>query len=231
MIDVGRDFERMRDYVVGRMSEEERRGFEDRLGRDPELVRELEQSLRLREGLRQLKAQGYFSRPPARTTVGARVLALRARDWLPALAAAAVTAVALFLWVQQPGVQARGILRASAGSSSAVQFNFMTMRSESVPDLRLPSQGAIELRVKPAAHASVSSFRVTLSRVGAAGTVTPIGALGGLRPDADDFIHSYAESTGLAPGRYRLLVEPEATGKAVGESFEFTLSRDPPSAR
>jgi len=48
VIDVARDFERMQDYIVGRMSDEEQRAFEERLVRDPALVLEVERSLRLR---------------------------------------------------------------------------------------------------------------------------------------------------------------------------------------
>ena len=59
MIDVARDFERMQDYIVGRMSDEEQRAFEERLVRDPALVLEVERSLRLREGLQQLKIEDY----------------------------------------------------------------------------------------------------------------------------------------------------------------------------
>ncbi|HXY96819.1 MAG TPA: hypothetical protein VEH00_07570, partial [Steroidobacteraceae bacterium] len=66
MIDVERDFERMRDYADGRLADDERRTFEDRLLRDPELVREFEQTLRLREGLEQLKQQAYFARSAPR---------------------------------------------------------------------------------------------------------------------------------------------------------------------
>src|SRR5215472_4085896 len=93
MIDIDRDFERMRDYARGRMSDAERRAFEDRLTRDPELVREFEQTLRLREGLEQLKDQVYFVKPAHRP-------ARRLRAWMPALAAAAVAALAIILWVQ-----------------------------------------------------------------------------------------------------------------------------------
>ena len=66
VIDVGRDFERMRDYIEGRLSEEEHRAFEERLARDPELVRELERSLQMQEGLLQLHSQGYFNRSAAK---------------------------------------------------------------------------------------------------------------------------------------------------------------------
>src|SRR5215469_2776524 len=105
MMDLGRDFERMRDYVVGRLPEDEYRAFEERLGRDPELVRELEQSLRLREGLAQLQEQGYFARTPA-----ARA---RSWTWLPALAAAAVLALVMFLWVE-PSRVPTGVTRPPA---------------------------------------------------------------------------------------------------------------------
>jgi len=60
--DAGRDVERMQDYMVGRLSDDEHRAFEDRLVRDPGLVREFEQSLRLSEGLHQLRAQGHFDK-------------------------------------------------------------------------------------------------------------------------------------------------------------------------
>src|SRR5260370_32059270 len=92
MIDGGRDFEQMQDYVVGRLSDEERRTFEDRLVRDPDLVREFEQSLRLREGFQQLRAQGYFERSAPRAR-GFRI-------WPAALPAAAIAGGALFLWPQ-----------------------------------------------------------------------------------------------------------------------------------
>jgi hypothetical protein len=61
MIDVAREFERLRDYLVGRLPDDEVRDFEDRLVRDPELAREFEQSLRLHAGMQELRAQGYFA--------------------------------------------------------------------------------------------------------------------------------------------------------------------------
>src|SRR5258708_1966706 len=92
VIEVGRDFERMQDFIVGRLSDDEHRAFEDRLARDPALVHELEQSLRLSEGLHQLRVQGYFDKAASR--------ARGSRTWLPLLAAAAIAGLALFLWLQ-----------------------------------------------------------------------------------------------------------------------------------
>src|SRR5215472_2609866 len=131
MIDLDHDFERMRDYVRGRLSDDERRAFEDRLVRDPELVREFELSLRLREGFEQLKDQVYFVRPTARP-------AQRRLVWMPALAAAAVAALAIVLWVQ-PQISPTRVLHASPGSTGAAgvsaHFTFVSMRGSSSYDL------------------------------------------------------------------------------------------------
>jgi len=58
MMDATSDLDRVRDYLVGRLSDEDRRSFEERLARDPELSREFEQALELRAGLKELQSQG-----------------------------------------------------------------------------------------------------------------------------------------------------------------------------
>lgn len=217
MIEVGRDFERMRDYVSGRLSDEERRTFEDRLGRDPELVRELEQTLQLQDGLAQLEARGYFVTPAGATRTGVRQRRLELRHWLPALAAAGVAAMALFLWAQ-PRANSSGVLHAEGAAPIAAHFNFMAMRSNRSPELNLPSAGSIEINVLPSAHASVSSFRVTLLRED-----TAVGVMRGLTPGKDGQIQFYADAGRLTAGNYSLRVEPDSKDRAAPESFEFRL--------
>jgi anti-sigma-K factor RskA len=89
VIAADRDFAMMRDYIVGRLSEVERRAFENRLVSDPGLARELEESLALREGLQQLRTQGNLPRAAAR----AALPVTSPRLWRPALAAAALVAL------------------------------------------------------------------------------------------------------------------------------------------
>ena len=173
MIEVGRDFERMQDFIVGRLSDDEHRAFEDRLAREPGLVHELEQSLRLSEGLHQLRAQGYFDKAASRAR-GSRI-------WLPLLAAAAIAGLALFLRLQ-PSTGPLPVLTASldsrapaVGPSVAAHFTFVAVRDSSTPDLNLPSGGVIEFRAAPATHLTRSRYRMTLVRQDEGGASKPVG--------------------------------------------------------
>ncbi|HYB66663.1 MAG TPA: hypothetical protein VEC59_15585 [Steroidobacteraceae bacterium] len=222
MIDVERDFDRMRDYVSGRLADAERRTFEDRLVRDPELVREFERTLRLREGLEQLKDQAYFVKSAPRTV-------RRRLAWVPALAAAALAAVAIILWVQ-PQSSSTGVLRASPGSGTATgvapvvsaRFTFVSMRGSSSYDLDRPVAGLIEFRASPGGRTADARCRLTLERVGQGGAAEAVGALTDLAPGADGYLHGYADASRLRAGRYLLRVET-AGQTAEMLTFPFEL--------
>ena len=217
----GRDFESMQDYIVGRLSDDERRVFEDRLVREPALVRELEESLRIGEGLRQLRAQGYFASAAPR---GLRFLA-----WFPALAAAAVAAIALFLWVHREGA-ASPVLLASpeSGSGSNIassviaHFRFVTVRGAGAPDLNLPSAGLIEILAEPITRRPDFAYRVILIRRGSAGIDHPVGTLSAIALSSDGYVHCFADASRLSAGSYLLRIEPEGTTSDVAE-FAFNL--------
>lgn len=227
MIDVARDLERMRDYVVGRMSDDERRSFEERLVRDPDLVHELELSLRMREGFAQLTAHGYVVRGAAR--------ARASRAWLPALAAAAIAGIAVILWVgggpsPSPVLGATLSAVATGGAAHTVTqpFTFVATRGAQAQDLHLPSQGAIEFRAAPGVRASGVRYRATLARESASGALEPVGAVGGLALGQDGYVHSYAAAARLSQGRYQLRIQTEPGQPGAGESFSFNLRADAP---
>lgn len=222
MTDVIRDFERMRDYILGRLSDDERSAFEDRLVREPQLVRELEQSSRMREGLQQLRMQGYFRKAASRGT--------NFRIWLPALVAAAGAGLALFLWVHRT-TEHSGVLTASLESGTAAQpkpfvaahLTFVSVRGGSTPDVELPSAGVIEIRAAPATRMTVPRYRVTLVRQGQGGTSESVGALASLALSPDGYVHCYADASRLPRGSYVLRVEPDAGTPGMVEVFPFNL--------
>jgi hypothetical protein len=219
-MEIGRDSERMQDYIVGRLSDDEHRAFEDRLVRDPGLVHELEQSLRLSEGLHQLRAQGYFDKAASR--------ARGSRNWLPVLAAASIAGLALLLWLQRstgpsPVLTATLDSRAPAVGPPVARFTFVAVRGRAIPDLNLPSGGVIEFRAAPATHLTASRYRMTLVRQDEGGASKSVGAAAGLQLSADGYVHGYADASRLGSGSYLLRIEPDAETPGTAEVFPFNL--------
>lgn len=225
MSDVARDLEDIRDYLQGRLSAEQELVFQDRLARDPSLVSELEQSLRLREGLRQLKAEGYLATPAARMHDSP---SRRMQRWLvPAAAAAVIAFVGVSLWWESASV-----LTATPGDAAvAAHFTFVSMRDAQHPRLALPvSGGLIELRAAPERLAA-PAYRMTLL-LDSQGQVERLDSVSGVRVGADGYLHSFADSTRLKPGSYSLRIEPEGGAPAAPLDFPFTLrSGADPSAQ
>lgn len=217
MIDVGRDLERMRDYVAGRLSDLENRAFEDRLSRDPELVRELELSQRLREGLEQLRDGGGLE-------VAGRRGPSRRWAWGAALAAT-LAGVALLLSMQPAGRAPVALASSMApGTGAAATFTFMAMRGPQTPPmLDLPARGTIELRASRSSTSDAARYRVELDQRNAGGERVKLGELGGLSPAADGLVHAYVDAARLAAGDYELRVQAEADPAGGIEAFAFSL--------
>jgi hypothetical protein len=216
------DFERLRDYIVGRLSDDERRAFEDRLVRDPALAGELEASLRIREGLRQLHGQGYFARAASDRR--------RFRLWQPALAAAAVAGLVLFLWghrerhdlpVLTASLESRG--GATVMPLVAARFTFVSMRGSSTPDLNLPPAGLIEILAAPVTRPTDSLYRLTLIRFHRGGIAATVNSLTDLSLGSDGYVHCFADASRLTEGTYLLRIEHEGTAADTVE-FRFNLN-------
>jgi hypothetical protein len=222
LIEVGHDSATMHDFISGRLSDDECRAFEDRLVREPQLVRELEQSLRMREGLQQLRTQGYFGTAAARGR--------RFRIWVPALVAAAGAGLALFLWL--PRVSGPPpILMASLASravtdvtpSVTAHFTFVSMRGGSAPNVDLPPAGLIEIRAAPTTRQTVQRYRVTLVRQEDGGFAESVAALDGLVLSTDGYVHCYADASRLTPGSYVLRMQRGSNSPGLAEEFPFNL--------
>jgi hypothetical protein len=216
-----REFATMQDFIVGRLSDAERRAFEDRLVRDPALARELEQSLRMREGLQQLRTQGYFRRAAPR---GASF-----RIWVPALLAAGCAGLALFLWLSHVTAPS-SVLMASLESRTAdarplvaAHFTFLSMRGGSTPDLELPSIGLIEIRAAPSTRDSSPRYRVTLVRHEEGSVSKPVAVLAGIALSTDGYVHCYADASRLIPGSYVLRIQPDTDTPGMADMFPFNL--------
>jgi anti-sigma-K factor RskA len=225
VIDAYRDYAKLHDFIVGRMSDDERRAFEDRLEHDPSLVHELEQSLRIREGLQRLRSRGYFEKSASRRA--------SSWTWIPALAAAACAGLALFLWLSRV-TGPSPILLASLESRTAADvkplvaanFTFVRMRGSSTPDLHLPSAGLIEIRIAPSTRETVHRYHVILVRQKESGVVQPVASVANLALSTDGYVHCYANASRLAPGSYVLSIQPDTSSSGTPEVFPFNLRAD-----
>ena len=221
MTDIGGDFLALRDYLAGDLPADQLRAIEDRLERDPKLVRELELHLRMREGLEQVQAQRE------RAMAAARRRELRA--WSSGLAAAAGCAgLALLLWTQAGGpapslLQASGQTSPATAASVTAQFTFIPVRGASKPELDLPAHGLIELRASAGSAEGPTRYRVTLAREDPEGHPQALGALTGVTVSPDGYLHSYVDASRLSRGDYLLRIEPESKTAGPGAAFQFGL--------
>jgi hypothetical protein len=217
MTDAAKDFATMHAFIVGGLTDIERRAFEDRLAREPELAQELEQSLRMREGLLRLRSTGYFQ----------NVATPRKQTRILGLALAASVILAMFLWVSRPGSSPplfTGSLPSGAAgglSTVAAQFTFVSMRGGSVPDLDLPPTGFVEFRV--AASNDAGQYGLTLQRVDDGAPPLTVARIAGLRVASDGYLHVYADASRLSSGRYQLNVQATTDPRTAADAFDFNL--------
>jgi len=221
-----RDVVAARDYVAGLLSDAERETFEERLLEDDRLVEDLEQAVRLREGMELLRQQqilGELRRPRRRSVEKVFVSAMAA-----ALAIVAVSA-AVYYGKRSPPIVSASVVSLHGVSSAPLavvqRYSFAAMRGEaSSMDLSLPASGALELRALTPVTDASRAFRVTLSRIRSQGALR-IGGVQHVVPDVDGFVAVYADASRLEPGGYSLSVEPEDGQPTPAEQFTFGLNR------
>jgi hypothetical protein len=213
----------VQNYLGERLSEADRDAFEEQLLSDPGLVRELEATLRLREGLAMLRDRKQLvTRRPQRVRLAA------------VAAACAGILVASMLYIRlhtahpSPPVIAASInaLQGAAKVPLAVskRYVFTTARAASTPSIfDLPARGALELQALTSSTDPASSFHLRLERRENQTTLV-VGSLMRLVPDADGFVVAYVDASALRPGDYILVLAPDAGNISDAEQFAFKLS-------
>lgn len=200
-------------YLADQLSDAERAEFESALIEDPDVVRELEATARLKVGLQRLRETGEL-RPLLEPAPF-----YRQPVWLAAAASIAVAAIGLTL-VRLDLTTPETTLAASAtalvdstGHALSVGSTHPIFRARAEnydAEITLPATPqAIELHVLPEVVSSTASYRVALLRVGDDRTTEPVAEVSGLQPTADGFLTVFADSTRLRPGRYQLTVVGE----------------------
>ena len=210
-------------YLAGQLSTAESRDLEAYWTQHPEIVKELEYTLRLKEGLAILRSRGELEpllrrRSSPRWLMGAAaaLLLLSVGFWgwrRPPLHAPAMAASRFELVGGDRDVLPVGghyVLARDRGAAAAVS-------------VQLPHErNVIELQVLPSDFAAGRPYWIDLARVDASGRRTVLRALDDVPAAEDRYVTVFVDSARLIPGRYELSLgaEPRVPG---GGSDQFSL--------
>jgi hypothetical protein len=211
-------------YLAGQLSPDELQAYEQHLLANPDAVRELEATARMKVGLANLRDSGQLEGLlRGRTGLGWR--------WPATLAAAAaLILIAVGLWrggdvARETTLVARASeLMDTSGRPLAAGSSYALLRTRSSTYDALvelpPEPRAIELRVRPEVPAP--AYGVALSRIQADGTVTQIGNVKELKTEPDGFVRLYVDSSRLEAGPYLLVITP-AEDRTAASTTAFRI--------
>jgi hypothetical protein len=216
-------------YLAGDLSEADAATFEARIASEPRLYRDIDLSLRLKEGLARLQARGELE-PIVRQG--------RRRFLIAAAIAAALLVVVGLVWVSRTGLRGESVTLARSaaelvdaqGRPLPVAARVLLARTRGgmgANEVRLPeARAAIELLLLPPRGEEQTRYRISIKRRDAAAT-TQVARMQGVAADASGYIDVFVDASTLRPGNYAMEVQREGDGDnfAAGEgevAFDVT---------
>jgi hypothetical protein len=215
-------------YLADQLSHEEAEAFEAYYTEHPAMVREIEYTLRLKEGLATLRDRQELD------------TLMRARRWrwaLPLSVAAAIAGAALGTWTWYGSSTAAPI---AAGSLEALlqdggratlplggKYMLVRVRSTDTAPLQIPlpaEHSALELQVLPSGGADAAPYRLVLERHRAEGKPKPVAEVTRLVPGPDGLVAAWLDSERIERGQYTVeLVSERGESAAPAERFVIEL--------
>jgi hypothetical protein len=214
-------------YLADQLSPEEAAAFEAYYTQHPSMVREIEYTLRLKEGLATLRDRQQLDG------------LMKARRWrwaLPLSIAAAIASAALgtWTWYGSPTLPpvAAGTLEALLENNQATlplsgKYLLVRVRSAEQVPLEIPltaQASAVELQVLPAGGAAAAPYRLVIETHPAEGKATPIAEVTGLVPGSDGLVAAWLDSERIQRGQYTVeLASERGESAAPAERFVIEL--------
>ena len=212
-------------YLAGQLNAAEDAAFEEFAARNPDIYRDVERVLKLKEGLAVLQAQQKLD---------SLLRVRRSRPYLQLAAAAAVVLIVCgaLLWFRLREAP-RVILAAATADfvrNDAKHLpligSYVLIRSRNLhdsADLQLPQpRGVAQLRVLPSSTGG-ESYAASLMRLTPNGQREVLGSVTGLKVAADLYVTLYVDSVGLSSGDYEISLAPEQTQSSSAERDRFVL--------
>lgn len=214
-------------YLADQLSPGEAEAFEAYYTQHPSMVREIEYTLRLKEGLATLRD---------RQQLDGLMKARRVRWALPLSVAAAIAGAALGTWTWYGSTVAppiaAGTLEAlleNGGATLPMGGKYMLVRvrsAETAPlAIPLPAQAsALELQVLPAGGATAAPYRLVLQKQRANEKPKPVAEVAGLVPGPDGLVAAWLDSERIERGQYTVeLTSERGESAAPAERFLIEL--------
>lgn len=214
-------------YLADQLSPEEADEFEAYYTQHPSMVREIEYTLRLKEGLATLRD---------RQQLDALMKARRWRWALPLSIAAAVAGAALSIWTWYGSSNtapvaaiSREALLDNGNTTLPLAGKYMLVRvrsAEQVPlAIPLPTMhSALELQVLPTGGATGAPYRVRIERHQTDSKQKPEAEVAGLVPGPDGLVAVWLDSERIQRGQYTVeLASERGESAAPVERFLIEL--------
>jgi len=210
-------------YLADQLDAVDREAFEAHYADNPEVVRDIERALRLKEGLAILQERGELD----------SLIRIR-RQWsLPLAVAAAIllAVVGIWLWMaphsHAPLAGELVALADSSGRAPEVRATYLLARARGAsPALEIPlppQRSAIELRMIPSARGTISGHQVALSRLETEKPPVRVGRIRGLKTGDDGLVTAYLDTGQLQPGRYLIELSPEQQDASDASTDRFVI--------
>jgi hypothetical protein len=194
-------------YLAGRLPESESDAFEQYVSDHPEICREIEQTLRFKEGLARLRERGELN---------ALLRTAAPRRWIPYAAAASVALATLagVLWLQLRGPATEMLflspneVAARHHEPAAILGSYVLARtrgSAGVAEVRLPARaGAIELRIVPSGVSPETRYSVSFNRLNGSAAGSRLGLVDAGPAAPDGYVTIYVDGSQLTRGDYEV---------------------------
>jgi hypothetical protein len=222
-------------YLADQLTDTERAAYEVALAEDPEILRELEATARMKVGLARLRTTGEL-----------QVLLRQSRFFQPqVLVAMAATVAAIVigigLWRTSFNVGTPQLLAATLGALkneagqvlplAATEAAYRKRAEDYDALLALPSgRVAVELRVFPQTPAPSGRYRIALSRIGDDESNHPVASISGLPASGDGFVEIFMDASKMSAGRYRVVIA-DSLAPQNGAGSESLIIKVVPSSR
>jgi hypothetical protein len=204
-------------YLADQLDAADASAFEARVAAEPRLYRDIDFSLRLKEGLATLQDRGELA---------SLMKPDRRRVFAAAAIAAAIALLVGVVWLSRTASHAGAVTLARAGEALLddagkplpTTGRVMLVRTRGdlgAREVTLPAaRASIELLLEPPSIEGRPQYHIFLKRQDGGAIDAKVGELGSVAVDASGYVDVFVDSSTLKPGMYAIALRTEGGGES-----------------